>query len=192
MPKPTVISDVRSVLRRSLPESDTRVIEFNAARTYNTYNNVTEFPQLPEETIVGRVRQVMNSLQAATALSHLFPGTPLLVLAVPQDRFEESTQPLEGTYNDVAPLPMREINTRNEAAPELTALIRASFVDEFREGVPAVAESLLGELGVIERQDRGYYLADNHDDDSAAAYNYRQRRRKDILAELLEMKRGSN
>jgi hypothetical protein len=182
MSKPTLVTDVRSVLRRSLPEPNARVIDFDTARPFE---NVAPFPQLPDNSMVYRSREVMNSLQAATALSRLFPGTPLIVLAVPEN-------PAKDLPMDVAPLPMREISTRPERSADLAAIIRSSFSDEFEDSVPAVAEALLGELGVIERQDRSYYVAENHDDDAMAAYNYRQRRRKDILSELLELKRGSN
>jgi hypothetical protein len=187
MLKPTLVSDVRSVLRRSLPASDPRVIEF---RSTPDIDDPDGYPPLPEGSIINRARDVMNSLQAATALSRLFPGTPLVLLAFPEGRFPEHH--IEGLPEDVTPLPMREVSARPERVADLATIIRSSLVEEFESGVPAAAEALLGELGVVERQDRAYFMAESHDDDSIAAYNYRQRRRKDILAELLELKHDAN
>src|SRR5258707_9994781 len=178
MSKPTLVSDVRSVLRRSLPEIDPRVIEFDSAQYLDIQD---DYSPVPESPILRRAREVMNSLQAASALSRLFPGMPLLLVAFPEDLREEPKQ--------VAPLTLRDVTPRPERIADLAAIIRSSFVDEFEAGVPAAAEALLGELGVIERQDHAYYLDDSPNEDSIAAYNYRQCRRKDILAELLELKR---
>ena len=50
------------------------------------------------------------------------------------------------------------------------------------------AESLLSQLRIVETQDQEFYEADEPDTISAAAHNYRQRRRQDILAELIELK----
>jgi hypothetical protein len=144
-------------------------------------SNEIPFPVSPRAdcTQLDRARDVMHSLETATVLSRLFPGTPLVLLTLPETHESQAE-----------PLPMRSITTQRTGSGDLAAIVRTVMVEEF-PSVPAAAEVLLGELGVIERQNRSYYLADRHSDDANAAYDYRQRRRGDILAELLELKRAA-
>jgi hypothetical protein len=181
MSKQSYIADVRSILSRSLDLQPLGEICDRPGREFES--NEIRFPSRIEPSVVDRAREVMRSLETATVLSRLFPGAPLVLIAVP----EPESQPKP----EAEPLPMRCITTGRTHSGDLASIIRTAMVEEFPANVPAAAESLLGELGVIERQDRGYYLADQHSDDAVAAYNYRQRRRTDILAELLELKRDA-
>jgi hypothetical protein len=184
MSKPSLIADVRSILRRSLPETDEQVyVALGEAPRQVGEGNEIPFPVHPNSTVLNHAHDVMQSLRAATVLGHLFPGVPLVLVAVS----EPTNQPQPTTE----PLPMRTIITRRVRSGDLAAIIRDAMVEEFPANVPAQAEALLAELGAIERQDRGYHFTDEHTDDAIAAYNYRQRRRGDILAELLELKRGA-
>jgi hypothetical protein len=179
MAKPTLISDVRSVLHRSLPESPVHGAGFQPAPSSR---NLAESSQLPETSPIHRVHQVMQSLQPATAPRHLFPGTSL-VLAAQQAQFEpEKTAKGRSLQEEL-------VIRRDVFSGDLASIIRLAFLDECNGSIPFVAETLLEELKVIERRDRSYYVAESHDEDAVAAYCHRQKRRKDILARLLKLKR---
>lgn len=60
----------------------------------------------------------------------------------------------------------------------------------FREGGqdPGPGRNLPSQLTVLENQDQQLYETEVRDAASLAAHNYRQRRRQDILAELVELR----
>jgi len=185
MSKPYLIADVRSILRRSLPETGPQSPELDCA-VLDEPISMIPFPLSPEPNTLDRARQVMQTLEAASVVERLFPGARLVLLSVPepvQPRWTEKSEPL----------PMREFRTREpkeDRPADLAAIVRTAMVEDLNEDLPSAAESLLAELGMIERQNRSYYQADSRSDDATAAFNYRQRRRSDILAELLELKRS--
>jgi hypothetical protein len=77
--------------------------------------------------------------------------------------------------------------------PEIAPRVRAAVVHVLPPENHSQAESLCYQLSQVENQDHEFYAADEPDAICVAAHNYRQRRRQDILAELIELKNyGSN
>lgn len=72
--------------------------------------------------------------------------------------------------------------------PELARTVRAAVVHVLPRSGQAQAEPLLSKLTLVESQDQKFYDSEEPDAISVAAHNYRQRRRQDILAELIELK----
>ena len=186
--KPFLIADVRSILRRSLPEFGSLQSSDLDFTVPEEFGNQIPLPGSPEFAVSDRAHQVMQTLEAATEVARLFPGARLVLLTIPK-----STRPPGSGM--AQPLPFPVIKTRElrrESSADLAAIVRTAMVEDLSEDLPPAAESLLAELGVIERQNRSYFLADSRTGDATAAFNYRQRRRSDILAELLELKRSAS
>lgn len=182
MDKPTLVADVRSISQRSSPDEPT-----NTATSYGRSWNGRETSKFgledPAALPLNRTKDVMNTLQTATALSRLLPGVPLILVNLPMtDGVDDKTS----TAADPA------VSTASRHKDEQLAIVRADLAAAFPQNVPAAAEALLSELGVIDRQDRSYYATQDHDQDANTAYAYRQHRRDDILAEIIELKRRSN
>jgi hypothetical protein len=76
----------------------------------------------------------------------------------------------------------------NEADAEIAPRVRAAVVHVLPPENRPHAESLLCQLSVVENQDQEFYEVEEPDAICVAAHNYRQRRRQDILAELIELK----
>jgi hypothetical protein len=77
--------------------------------------------------------------------------------------------------------------------PEIAPRIKAAVAHVLPPENRPKAESLCFELSQVENQDQQFYEAEEPDAVCVAAHNYRQRRRQDILAELIELKNyGSN
>ena len=74
--------------------------------------------------------------------------------------------------------------------PELAPTVREAVLHVLPAGDRDQAEALLSQLTVVENQDHEFYEIEEPDAPSIAAHNYRQRRRQDILAELIELKDG--
>jgi hypothetical protein len=180
MARATTVSDVRSILRRSLPDS---------VPAGNDPAERLEGPQDAEPSRVisastlERTFEIMHTLQTASVLSRLLPGMPLILLGLPG---------VDGSAARLADMPEPlTIDSRPSTGShsDHAGNMRASLADSFSASVPAAAEALLSELGVIERQDRAYYRNESHNEDASAAYQYRQRRKADILAEILELRK---
>ena len=72
--------------------------------------------------------------------------------------------------------------------PELAPTVRAAVLQVLPPAGLHQAETLLSQLTLVENQDHEFYEIEAPDAISVAAHNYRQRRRQDILAELIELK----
>jgi hypothetical protein len=76
----------------------------------------------------------------------------------------------------------------NEPVAEIAPRVRAAVVHVLPPENHLKAESLCYQLSVVENQDQEFYEVDEPDAICVAAHSYRQRRRQDILAELIELK----
>lgn len=176
MDKPTLVADVRSILRRSLPDA----IQGNDALPLDSSQDSYEtFPMGLDDIAtfgLNRTRDLMKMLQMASALSSVLPGVQLVLM----------NTPTVGLVGNNAATPILASGRQEDQVVSIRAALAAAFPT-----VPAAVEALLSELGVIERQDRLYYCSRDHDGDATTAWAYRQRRREDILDEISELKRLS-
>jgi hypothetical protein len=176
MDKPTLVADVRSFLRRSLPDT----IQGNDALPLDSSQDNHETVQTGLDDIamfgLNRTKDLTKMLQMASVLSRLLPGVHLVLMNTPTADLVDNN----------AATPILAGGRHADRVVSVRAALAAAFPN-----VPAAAEALLSELGVIERQDRLYYCNCDQDRDATTAWAYQQRRREDILDEISELKRWS-
>jgi hypothetical protein len=76
----------------------------------------------------------------------------------------------------------------SEPILEIAPRLRAAAIHVLPLEKHAKAETLCYQLSIVENQDQEFYEVEEPDAVCIAAHNYRQRRRQDILAELIELK----
>jgi len=123
----------------------------------------------PNAIVLSGTREVMQALEAASVLSRTL---------------RSSSEFLEPVVSEEQPSEAERATSRAELVAG-----KKTMANSCLEDMPSALEKLVSELGLIEHQNQAYYRNHERSRDAMTAYGFRQRRRENILAEIVELTR---